>query len=202
MKKGNSNAKNPRFHFGDHRSQYAYFDLASSFGNSQVFFVKHNRFTFLLCCIAWMALLLTSPTAWAGAKKGDNLIVTFHMETDGNSNPKMVFDQVIAGKKVFFSRMADFSSRDVVAFSPFLADDKQTYGAVFQLRGSAKTKLENLSTANKGKLLCAKINGRLVDAVMIDKTIEDGMLVIWNGIMDMEVKEYDKVAPRIGAKKK
>ena len=103
---------------------------------------------------------------------------------------------------MFFSRMPDFTSRDIIAFSPFLADDMVTYGAVFQLRGSAKTKLENLSTANRGKLLCAKINGRVVDAVLIDKTIEDGLLVIWNGILDTEVKGYDKLVPRIGGKKK
>jgi len=194
--------KNPRFHFFEHLPRSAYFDLASSFGSMHAHHVKFNRPIFLLCCIAWMALLLTSPTAWAGAKKGNNLVVTFHMQTDINTNPKMIFEQLIAGEKKYFSNMADFSSRDIIAFSPFLADDKETYGAVFQLRGSAKTKLENLSTANKGKLLCAKVNGRVVDAVFIDETVKDGMLVIWNGIMDMEVKECDKLAPRINAKKK
>jgi hypothetical protein len=164
--------------------------------------MKNIRSIFLLCCIAGMALLLTTPSAWAGSKKGDNLIVSFHLETDGTTNPKMIFDQVITNKKMFFSRMPDFTSRDIIAFSPFLADDMVTYGAVFQLRGSAKTKLENLSTANRGKLLCAKINGRVVDAVLIDKTIEDGLLVIWNGILDTEVKGYDKLVPRIGGKKK
>jgi hypothetical protein len=77
-----------------------------------------------------------------------------------------------------------------------------TFGAVFQLRGSATSKLENLSTANLGKHLCAKVNGRIVDAVRIDTTVTDGFLVIWNNIQDAEIKEYDKVAPRIGKKKK
>lgn len=194
--------KIPDFISADIPRRSDYFDLASGDCSMQAHHVKKIPSSFFLCCIAWMALLLTSTTVWAGAKKGNNLAVSFHIETDEHSNPKMTFDHLVAGKKMFFSKMADFSSRDIVAFSPFLADDKETYGAVFQLRGSAKTKLENLSTANKGKLLCATVNGRVVDAVYIDKTIDDGMLVIWNGIMDMEVKEYDKLAPRIGAKKK
>lgn len=157
---------------------------------------------FLLFCLALLVLVLSSATVMAGDKKGKNLLVSFHMETDMNSNPKMIFEAAVGGKKLYFSQMADFSSRDIVAFSPFLADDKVTFGAVFQLRGSATSKLENLSTANLGKHLCAKVNGRIVDAVRIDTTVKDGFLVIWNNIQDAEVKEYDKVAPRIGKKKK
>ena len=123
------------------------------------------------------------------------------METEGTANPKMIFEQDVAGKKRFFQKSPDISTKDIVAFSPFLADNKVDFGVVFQLRPSAATRLENLTAANQGRLLLATCNGRVVDVVMIDKTVKDGFLVIWNGIQDAEIKECDKMAPRIGKEK-
>jgi hypothetical protein len=41
-----------------------------------------------------------------------------------------------------------------------------------------------------------------VDGVIIDQSVKDGVLVVWNGIQEAEIKEYDKLAPRIGEDKK
>ena len=43
---------------------------------------------------------------------------------------------------------------------------------------------------------------RFVDAVIIDKPVTDGYLIIWKGVTLEEINLYDKVAPRIGAEKK
>ena len=45
-----------------------------------------------------------------------------------------------------------------------------------------------------------RVNGRVIDAVMIDKSIEDGYLIIWKGVTLGEINIYDKSVPRIGAK--
>ena len=34
--------------------------------------------------------------------------------------------------------------------------------------------------------------------VRIDKPVSDGILVIWSGVTEQEVKLYDQIAPRIG----
>lgn len=151
--------------------------------------------------IIFLLLLCLTPT-WAGDKKGKNMAVSFHLETDINNNPKMIFEQNIGGKKRYFSKAAEISTKDVVAFSPFLSDNQNDYGIVFQLRKSATDRLENITTANQGKMLVAAVNGRIVDVVMIDKPVNDGFIVIWNGVQEAELKEYDKLAPRIGEKKK
>lgn len=149
-----------------------------------------------------LALCLLALPAMAGGKKDNNMSVSFHMETENTNNPKMIFERDIAGKKRFFQKNPDFTAKDIIAFSPFLADNKFDYGVVFQLRGTAATRLENLTTANQGRLLLATCNGRVVDVVMIDKPVKDGLLVIWNGIQEAEIKECDKMAPRIGKEKK
>jgi hypothetical protein len=149
-----------------------------------------------------LVLLLSIAPSWAGDKKGKNMAVSFHLETDVNNNPKMIFEQTIGGKKRYFSRSPDFSTRDITAFSPFLSDNQSDYGIVFQLRKSAASRLENITMANQGKMLIAAVNGRVVDGVIIDQSVKDGVLVVWNGIQEAEIKEYDKLAPRIGEDKK
>jgi hypothetical protein len=43
--------------------------------------------------------------------------------------------------------------------------------------------------------------GRLTDGLLIDQPVNDGMLVIWKGLVLEEIRELDKVIPRIGEKK-
>ena len=149
-----------------------------------------------------LVLLLSIVPSWAGDKKGKNMAVSFHLETDVNNNPKMIFEQNIGGKKRYFSRSPEFSTKDITAFSPFLSDNQNDYGIVFQLRKSGASRLENITMANQGKMLIAAVNGRVVDGVIIDQSVKDGVLVVWNGIQEREIKEYDKLAPRIGEDKK
>jgi hypothetical protein len=49
--------------------------------------------------------------------------------------------------------------------------------------------------------MIAMVNGRVVDAVIVDKQIDDGVLVIWKGIGQAEVDAFDSQVPRIGEKK-
>ena len=162
---------------------------------------QHHRMNHGLSRLLPILLLLAFP-AYAGDKKGQNIAVSFHMETDANNNPKNIYTQTVAGKVRYFQKAPDITSKDIVAFSPFLADNGVDYGAVFRLRGSAASRLENITAANQGRMLAAVVNGRFVDNVMIDQPVKDGFIVIWNGIQDAELKEYDKLVPRIGKEKK
>lgn len=146
------------------------------------------------------ALVALGPAlpADAGSSKKPDTGVSFHIETTEGEDPKMVFQQVAAGKVRYFRRSAELITNDIVAFSPFPADDGLTYGAVCQLNRGAAGRLSNLSAANKGSWLLAMVNGRIVDAVIIDKQVEDGLIVIWKGITVNEVKAFDKIRPRIG----
>jgi hypothetical protein len=134
----------------------------------------------------------------AGSKKEGNINVSFHMETEAGENPKMIFPSVAGGKSRYFRRIPDASMKDIAAFSPFLADDSVNFGIVFQLRESGKNRVMNVTIANQGRYLAAMVNGQVRDAVMIDKGITDGNLVIWNNVTEAEIKQLDKSLPRIG----
>lgn len=147
--------------------------------------------------MALLALVLT-PVAKAGGKAGEMGMVTFHLETEEGGNPKMVFPQMDDGKQRWFSRTPEISMNDMVAFRPFPSGDGDEYGIVFQLKDGAKRRLNALSVAHQGKYLLAQANGRVVDGVVIDKPVDDGLIVIWKGLSEDDVKLFDKALPRIG----
>ena len=153
-----------------------------------------------LILLCWFFAAALCP---AGGKKDDAASVSFHLETEANDNPKMVFEQAMPnGPARHFRRMPEISSKDFVAFSPFPADDGVSYGVMFKLKPNVQRRLSAISTNNQGRWLLAMVNGRAVDAVLIDKTVEDGYIVIWQGVSEAEIKQQDKALPRLGEQKK
>ncbi|MDP4625140.1 MAG: hypothetical protein NWT08_08380 [Akkermansiaceae bacterium] len=148
----------------------------------------------LLICL----LLFPAGNLLAGGNKGKSVNISFHIETEGSDNPKMIIPQMIAGKQRFFRRLPEISSKDLAAFTPFPADDQASYGVVFQIKGKAHQRFEAVTTDNRGRWLLCQAFGRAVDAVLIDEPVTDGAIVIWKGITLEEVHELDKAMPRIG----
>lgn len=143
--------------------------------------------------------LALSPVVFASGQKELKGTLSFHMETEGNDNPKMIFEQMAYGKKRFFRRMPEITTKDVVSFSPFPSDaGGDDYGMVFILKDNAAKRLAAITNINQGKWLLAQINGRVVDGVLIDKPVEDGRLVIWKGATLADVTVFDGDFPRIG----
>jgi hypothetical protein len=150
-----------------------------------------------------IAVLALCPglSAHAGGKKGEDSGISFHMQGDASDNPKMVFGQLTNGQQMVYRRVPEFTTKDVAAFNPFPSQDGEGYGAVLQLKPSAKNRLAAITNANLNRWMLAMVNGRKVDAVLIDKQVDDGMLVIWKGIGAAEIEAFDKQVPRIGEKK-
>ncbi|MBC7980208.1 MAG: hypothetical protein H7Y36_06570 [Armatimonadetes bacterium] len=114
----------------------------------------------------------------------------------------MIFPQEVAGNQRFFRRIPEIASRDFVAFTPFPADDQESYGIVFQLKDNARRRYAAVTSVNQGKWLVCQAYGRLVDGVLVDGPVDDGVIVIWKGLTLEEIHELDKGLPRIGEKKK
>jgi hypothetical protein len=142
--------------------------------------------------------LLLVPASFAGGKKAPALMVTFHLQSDATEGKKMVFAQMTAGKEVYYRNSPAFNTKDVVSFIPFPADDKVSYGVMLQLSTGAKQRLSSISSDNRGSYILAVVNGNVRDAVLIDRTVNDGMLVIWQRISAQEIRLADSVMPRIG----
>ena len=159
-----------------------------------------NRRTFALLLSAVFGLV--PVTARAGGKADDHVSLTFHLETDGNDNPKMVFPEQVSGKVRSFRRMSEFSEKDIESFAPFPSDDGVTYGLMIKLKAGGTRRLSAVTATNQDRWMVARISGRSIDGVLIDRQLDDGKLVIWKGVTSLEIKQLDKLAPRIGEPKK
>ena len=149
----------------------------------------------VLMALAVFALL---PCATAAGKRGEKASVSFHLETDAGDNPKMIFPQVQAnGQTRYFRRMPEIATKDVLSFSPFPADDG-SYGVVFRLKEAAGRRLTAITSANQCRWLVAMLNGRVVDGVLIDKQVDDGLAVVWKGATLADITLLDENLPRIG----
>ena len=143
-----------------------------------------------------MAMLWPVP-AQAMGKKDDKAVVTFHIETEAADNPKMIFQQEISGTTRYFRRIPEISTKDLAVFTAFPSEDGN-YGVVFRLKPRAVNRLTAITGANQGRWILASMNGRPVDAVMIDSQINDGVLVVWRGINLVDVQTLDATMPRAG----
>ena len=155
-----------------------------------------------LAALSMMAVLALAQPLFAGGKKDNKASVTFHIETEATDNPKMIFPQLANGQTRYFRRLPEFSTKDLVAFSPFPSEVGDGYGVVFKLKGNAKNRLAAITNANQGTWLISQVNGRVVDGVAIDKQIDDGILVIWKGVTLADIRLLDDELPRLGAKGK
>lgn len=151
--------------------------------------------------VVLMMLLVGQVAVHAGGDKKAARF-SFHIQTDATDNPKMIFPHEISGERLFFRRVPEISSQDFVAFSPFPSDVPGSYGVIFQLKANAARRLAAVSSANQGKWLVCQAFGRIVDAVVIDRPVNDGAIIVWKGVTLEEAKALDKVIPRIGEKKK
>jgi hypothetical protein len=151
-----------------------------------------------LFAVILLILPLLQTSVIANGKKTPPASISFHVEGSAMEGPKFVRKvKTVAGER-YFRKVPEISTHDIVAFSPFPADDQTTYGVLFKLNKRASQRLNASTNLNRGKLLLALVNGQAIGVVRIDKPVTDGMLVIWSGIKENEIKLYDQVAPRIG----
>lgn len=150
-----------------------------------------------------VALLVLCPglVAHAGGKKGDETAISFHLQAEETDNAKMTFPQLTNGKQLMFKRSPEIITKDIAAFKPFPSQDGDGAGLVIQLKPTPKNRFTAISNANVNRWMVAMVNGRVVDAVIIDRQVEDGVLVIWKGVGDAEITALDKKFPRIGEAK-
>ena len=145
-----------------------------------------------------LSLLLIPTLATASGNKAPPASISFHMEGSAAEAPKFARQfETLAGMG-YFRKIPEVSTRNIISFSPFPADDKKTYGIVFKLNEQGRKRLLEATTMNQGRLLLALVNGQPLGVVRIDKPVNDGTLVIWSGVTQQEISLYDKVAPRTG----
>ena len=115
----------------------------------------------------------------------------------------MTFEwQTSIGKK-HFRISSEFRTDQIIGQRPFPSPHSENeYGMIFLFDKDAKRRLSQITTANKGKYLICFINGKPIDMLRIDKTVDDGIICVWRGLMAGDVHKADELVPRIGEDRK
>ena len=137
----------------------------------------------------------------ASGKKGEPSGISIHLQGEENDNPKMIIVLPTNGKNIPYRRLPEIVTKDIAKFAPFPSQDGEGYGVVLELKSGVKNRWAAITSANINRWVMAMVNGRAVDAVMIDKQITDGVIVIWKGIGEGEIAAFDEMVPRIGEEK-
>jgi hypothetical protein len=137
----------------------------------------------------------------AGGDPNRKFSVTFHMETDANDNPKMVFPQAVLGRQRVFRRLPDLSSRDIEGFKRIATDGKEGKGVIFKLKETSAKRWQAVTSANINRWVVSQVNGRVVDAFVVDQPIGDGLVVVWKGLTEEDLVLLKKEFTEIGDEK-
>ena len=151
---------------------------------------------FLTACLA-AALTLPLSVSGAGKKKSE-FSIGFHVEGDKSEGEKRVGEDVVNGRPVYFRRMPVVTNKDFQGYWPFPADDG-TWGAAFKLSSTGLRRLNTTGLTERGRLMGVVVNMRKVDVMLVDKNPEDGILVVWKGLTENELKQLEKTLPQIAA---
>jgi hypothetical protein len=106
-----------------------------------------------------------------------------------------------SGREVAIQKMAWITEHDVMAFSPYTAQDG-TFGALFQLDDHGRVVLDTLSVEHRGSLLFVFINGRMITELQIDKRVSDGKIYVQSGLTAADIELMKKQWRLLGQKKK
>ena len=151
----------------------------------------------LLAACLVPALTLPLSVSGAGRKKGE-FSISFHVEGDKSEGDKRVGEDVINGRTVYFRRLPVVTNKDFQGYWPFPADDG-SLGAAFKLSSTGLRRLNTTGLTERGRLMRVVVNMRKVDVMLIDKNPEDGILVLWKGLTEEELKKLEKTLPQIAA---
>src|SRR5262249_39328727 len=130
---------------------------------------------------------------------------TFRVHAQANPQDTDVFSMSAqarsSGKDIAIQKLPWITEYDVVAFSPYPAQDG-SYGAVFQLDEHGRVVLDTLSIEHRGGFFFCFINGRFITELQIDKRVSDGKIYIPSGLNAADVELMKKQWRLLGERKR
>jgi hypothetical protein len=130
------------------------------------------------------------------SKSKEKVVITVHSQGNDMDSKKTVFSRTVAGRQMLFKIIPEFSTQSLAAFHPFPADDG-THGVAMKLDFKGANSLELVTRLRQGEILMTMVNGTVVDHVVIDRPITDGIFTVWRGFSDELVALLDEKYPRI-----
>jgi len=143
-----------------------------------------------------LIFLLGLCTQCSSFKKDKEVIVTVFSQGSDMDSPKSIFRRPIEGREVVFKVIPEFTQRGIVAYHPFEAKDG-TFGVSLKLDFKSTNALELVTRMRQGEILMSMVNGTVVDYVMVNNVISDGIFTIWRGLPQELITLMDEKYPRI-----
>jgi hypothetical protein len=150
----------------------------------------------------FLLILLLGVCCLGMGEKKLPISVRFYTQTSPNDSDSFATPvTLLNGTRCAVDDIAVISEHDIVAIYPFTAPDGSG-GCAFKLDDHGTIGLDSLSSAKRGTLLIATIDGRQLADIMIDQRVSDGVVTIPNGITTDEMKALLKKYPILGGTKK
>lgn len=144
-----------------------------------------------------LLLIATLSPAFGAGKKAQSFLITFHVEGVEEEAPEFASPIKLGNemRQYYFKKVPEFTDHDIAWFYPFVSQDGQTFGAAFKLTPNAAQQLKGLCLTHQGKLLGVRIANAPYSAVLIDRPVDDGIIVVWQGLAKSHLKAFEKRFP-------
>lgn len=144
-------------------------------------------------------LISASLVLTGGGGKSKAYVLTVHLESSEDEAPKFAGPAKLGSemRQYYFKKIPDFTDDHVAWFYPFVSQDGKSFGAAFKLKPHKAQALAALTTQHQGKLLGMRIPNAPYNALLIDKPIDDGVLVFWEGLAKEHLQAFEKIFPHV-----
>lgn len=145
------------------------------------------------------AVLSTLVLCHGAGKKYKLYLVTFHLEGEQTDNPKFITPVKLGRehRQYYFNKIPVFTDADIAWFYPFTSQDGASFGTAFKLKDHAATELKAITLTNQGKLMGLRCSDAQLSAILIDRPISDGVVVMWEGLQQRHLQEFRKRFPHV-----
>ena len=143
--------------------------------------------------------MIASLALTGGGKKSRGYLLTVHLESSEEEAPKFASPAKLGSesRQYYFKVIPEFTDEHVDWFYPFISKDGKSFGAAFKLEPHKVEALRGLTVQNPGKLLGIRIPNAPVEAVVIDRPIDDGVIVYWSGLTPAHLEFFEKKFPHV-----
>ncbi|GAA5141926.1 hypothetical protein GCM10023213_26970 [Prosthecobacter algae] len=144
----------------------------------------------------FLALLVAVLFPACESMDKEKVVITVHSQGNDMESPKTIFRRNVNGRTMIFKIIPEFSTQSVSAIHPFPADDG-TYGVTLKLDFKGTQSLDIVTRMRQGEILMTMVNGTVVDHVVIDQPVSNGMFTVWRGLSEELVTLLEEKHPSI-----
>jgi hypothetical protein len=144
-----------------------------------------------------LAVAAAALLCLGGAKKPVVDVRVHALGTEAEAPTFAIPATLLNGMPVFLQRMPLTTQREIKAIYPFLAADG-SHGTYLKLDNHGTRLLHQHTMSRRGELLVVLINGRQVSNLLVDRSIDDGIITIPRGLSADDITVLTSVFPVLG----